>query len=144
MNKVVVPNRILLAEVENLLREGNTVTLMTKGNSMLPFIRGEKDSVRLEHSETPAVGQAVLARLAPGHYVLHRLVAVDGQNATLHGDGNLRGDEHCKLSDICGVTTGIVRPNGKICGPFDEAAARWRKLPYTVRRYILAIYRRLI
>ena len=144
MNRVVVPNKILLAEVESLLREGHTVTLMTKGNSMLPFIRGDIDSVRLERFGEPAIGSAVLARIAPGQYVLHRLIAVDGQNATLHGDGNLRGDEHCRLSDICGVATGIVRPNGKVCGPFNDAAARWRKLPYTVRRYILGIYRRLI
>ena len=47
MQKLVVPNAILLGEVERLVSEGNSVTLMPKGSSMLPFIRGGKDSVVL-------------------------------------------------------------------------------------------------
>ena len=40
MNKMVVPNEILLEEAADLLARGIEVILMTKGNSMLPFIRG--------------------------------------------------------------------------------------------------------
>ena len=44
MQKVTVPNEILLGEVGRLIEKGDKVTLLTKGSSMLPFIKGEKDS----------------------------------------------------------------------------------------------------
>lgn len=145
MNKdsIVLPNSLLLGEVSALLAEGHPVVLMTKGNSMLPFIRGDKDSVRLVAAQEYKIGQAVLAQLSPGHYVLHRLVEVSGEDVTLQGDGNLRGREHCRKSDICGVVTEVIRPGGKKVGTRDESAARWRRLPYIIRRVILAIYRRI-
>ena len=45
MKKLILPNEILMGEVERLLSQGTAVTIMTKGNSMLPFIVGERDSV---------------------------------------------------------------------------------------------------
>jgi len=77
MNKVVLPNDIMLGEVTALLREGKKVIIMTKGNSMLPFIRGEKDSVNLELRDTLEEGDIALAQIRPGHYVLHRVVSVE-------------------------------------------------------------------
>ena len=56
MNKVVVPNAILLGEVKSLLAEGKDVVIPTKGNSMLPFIRGGRDSVNLRRLEDVEVG----------------------------------------------------------------------------------------
>lgn len=142
-NKITVPNAIMLAEVDFLLKEGRPVVIMTKGNSMLPFIRGEKDSVQLKKQEEYKIGQAVLAQIDPGHFVLHRLVAISGDEVTLQGDGNLNGQEHCRLEDICGAVTQILRPSGKIDGPKDEQAAKWRTWPYIVRRICLAIKRRI-
>ena len=142
-DSIILPNSLLLGEVSALLAEGHPVVLMTKGNSMLPFIRGDKDSVRLVAAEEYKTGQAVLAQIGPGHYVLHRLVEIDGENVTLQGDGNLRGREHCRRSDICGVVTQVLRPGGKTAGPRDDCAAKWRRLPYIIRRVVLAIYRRI-
>ena len=73
MKKMIVPNEILLAEADDLLSKGIEVVLMTKGNSMLPFIRGEKDSVNLKRFGAVEVGDIVLARIAPQRYVLHRI-----------------------------------------------------------------------
>ena len=78
MKKMIVPNEILLAEADDLLSKGIEVVLMTKGNSMLPFIRGEKDSVNLKRFGAVEVGDIVLARIAPQRYVLHRIFAIDG------------------------------------------------------------------
>ena len=141
MKKMIVPNEILLAEADDLLSKGIEVVLMTKGNSMLPFIRGEKDSVNLKRFGAVEVGDIVLARIAPQRYVLHRLFANDGDAGTLMGDGNLVGTESCRLGDILGTVTEIIRPNGskkKVTkGTF------WRKL-LPVRRYILWVYRKLV
>ena len=141
MKKMIVPNEILLAEADDLLSKGIEVVLMTKGNSMLPFIRGEKDSVNLKRFGAVEVGDIVLARIAPQRYVLHRIFAIDGDVVTLMGDGNLVGTETCRLGDILGTVTEIIRPNGSkkqvTKGTF------WRKL-LPVRRYLLWIYRKLV
>ena len=148
MNKVVLPNAVLLGEVEKLLSEGRQVVLMTKGSSMMPFIRGEKDSVTLEKRQTVGVGDIVLAQLRPGHYVLHRVKAVDGGSLTLHGDGNLAGDERCSVSDVAGTAVSIVLPSGRerecISESSKRAARAWNRLPKLARRIILKLYRMTI
>jgi len=88
MDKRVVPNKVLLEEAGLLLEEGREVSFTPLGNSMLPFIRGGKDSVRLCKKPSVEVGDIVLARL-PGRYVLHRVVGMEGERLTLMGDGNL-------------------------------------------------------
>ena len=140
MKKMVVPNEILLAEADDLLSRGIEVVLMTKGNSMLPFIRGEKDSVNLKRFGAVKVGDIVLARIAPQRYVLHRIFSIDGDQVTLMGDGNLVGTESCRLSDILGTVTEIIRPSGKKKKVTDGSL--WRTL-LPVRRYLLWIYRKL-
>lgn len=146
--KIVLPNAIMLGEVNNLLSEGHSVVIMTKGNSMLPFIRGDKDSVELVRQDKYAVGDIVLAQIAPGRYVLHRIIALDGEKATLKGDGNLDGTEGCRLSDICGAVEKIILPDGKEkdCRTerFSRRSAMWRRHPRIVRRYFLGFYRRIV
>ena len=97
--KVTMPNAVLLGEVKQFLREGRRVILQVKGNSMLPFIRGGRDSVELTAESSYGIGDIVLAEIDKGHYVLHRIVAIGGHEAAdkvvLMGDGNLRGTEEC-------------------------------------------------
>ena len=139
MDKRVLPNEVLLEEAGQLLNEGREVVFTPLGSSMLPFIRGGKDSVTLRKKDTAEVGDIVLVRL-PGRYVLHRIIALDGEKVTLMGDGNLVGTEICTLADIMGTVTLIQRGKRSVVpgnGRF------WRVLkPF--RRYILGVYRRLI
>ncbi len=147
MNKVVLPNEILLGEVSKMLREGHQVVIMTKGNSMLPFIRGDKDSVNLELRQDVQPGDIVLALLKPGHYVLHRVASRQGDRLILHGDGNLRGNEECSVGDVVGTAISIIRPSGRTrdctTRASKRAAALWNGLPLLARRVYLAINRRL-
>ena len=145
MNKVVIPNAILLGEVKAMLAEGKDVVIPTKGNSMIPFIRGERDSVNLRKLDTLEVGDIVLAEIREGVYVLHRVFALDGDEVTLMGDGN-RTVEHCRRGDIAGTAIAILRDGvrEKDCrSPKARRKARaWRRLlPF--RRIILGFYRRL-
>lgn len=140
MNRLVVPNNILLGQASELLAKGIEVILMTKGNSMLPFIRGEVDSVRMKKMDTLSVGDVVLAEIAPGKYVLHRIILIDGDHVTLMGDGNLVGTELCLESSIVGTALEVIRPDGT--KKMLNKAVLWRKLlPF--RRYLLWVYRRL-
>lgn len=138
MDKRTVANEVLLEEAAALMLEGREVTLTPLGSSMLPFIRGGKDAVRLRKNPTVAVGDIILVRL-PGRYVLHRLIRKDGDRLTLMGDGNIAGTETCTTADVLGTVTAIQR-SGKEINPGDGRL--WRRL-LPIRRYILAIYRRL-
>lgn len=139
MRTVSVANDALLSEVARMLSKGKDIVLRTKGNSMLPFVVGGKDSVVLRQKETYTVGDIVLAEVAPGKFVLHRVIKTDGERITLMGDGNLYGTESCLPKDICGHAVAIVR-NGK-----HRKIGRGRlwQMLLPVRKYLLAIYRRL-
>lgn len=147
VKKISVPNEIMLGNVTELLKEGHTVVILANGYSMSPFIRHQRDSVELALLPEIGIGDIVLARTSPGNYVLHRLVARDGEHLTLKGDGNLDAVEHCLSSDICGTAIAIMRPGHKAVdcrsADFMKKSERWRSLPRPVRRYILAIYRRI-
>ncbi|MEG1866538.1 MAG: S24/S26 family peptidase [Bacteroides sp.] len=145
MQRITVPNELLLPEVERMLVSGTSVTLRVKGNSMQPFIEGDRDSVVLVPPARLQKGDIVLARLAGCRYVIHRIIRLQGEEVTLRGDGNLLRGEHCLAADISGKVTKIVR-NGKYIEADSAAenrkAALWETaLP--VRRYLLAVYRLL-
>ena len=146
MPKIVVPNAILLGEVKELLSEGKDVVIPTKGNSMLPFIRGTRDCVKLRRLDTVDVGDIVLAEIREGVYVLHRVIEVDGDRVLLMGDGNRRGCERCRRGDIAGTALTILKDGVKEVDCRSPRALRrarnWRRLkPF--RRIILGFYRRI-
>jgi hypothetical protein len=141
MDKKVVANEIILEDADILLKEGREVTLRPLGSSMLPFIRGGKDSVRLKKMPSVAVGDMILVRLQGPRYVLHRLIEKDGDKLTLMGDGNLAGTESCTEKDVIGTVIAIERGR-RVVKPGN--GLWWRRIPRIVRRYLLAIYRRII
>ena len=139
MDKRTIANEVLLEDAAVLMEEGREVCFTPLGNSMLPFIRGGRDSVRLRKQDSVAVGDIILARLPGPRYVLHRVIGTDGGHITLMGDGNIRGTERCPAADVLGTVTAIEK-NGKARKP--GKGRLWRFLR-PVRRYLLAIYRRL-
>ena len=136
----------IIEEAIRLVREGVSVTLPVNGNSMLPFIIGGKESVILHGPGLTDVGDVVLAWVDGCRYVVHRIVRIDGERVTLMGDGNLVGTEHCLLNDIKARVTHVVDEKERTHYLYKG----WRKLAAKVwywlrpvRRYSLAIYRRL-
>lgn len=138
MEKVVLPNNVMLGEVSRLLQEGREVVMMPKGNSMRPFIRGEVDLVRLQQPKELKVGDIVLAYFNE-HYILHRIIAIDGEEIKLMGDGNLQGVEEVQKSDVSGVVVEIIAPDGERRKPSNGYV--WRNL-LPVRKYLLKVYRK--
>jgi len=61
MQRITVPNKVLLLEVTRLLDEGQIVILRVKGNSMLPFIIGDRDSVVLQKARLLQPGDIVFS-----------------------------------------------------------------------------------
>ena len=141
-----LPNDAWLGEVSQMLREGKPYAIYVKGYSMRPFIEHTRDRVFLEKRDTYNVGDAVLAQIAPGHYVLHRIIEKQGDNLTLQGDGNVKGVELCKVQDVSGVVTQYLRPHRTISADDPKLIRRirlWRKLR-PIRRYLLFIYKAIV
>lgn len=142
-----LPNAVLMPEVIRLLDEGHTVTLRLRGFSMRPFLENDRDKALFVKPQQIRVGDPVLAEVAPHHYVFHRIIAIHGEEVTLRGDGNLQ-EEHCRLADVRGTVVGFYRKGRKRLDPIDGWKWRvyswvWTRL-FPVRRYLLAIYRRLV
>lgn len=141
-----LPNDVFLGLVSETLAEGHTAIIWVKGYSMRPFIEFGRDKVKLATAETYRVGDAVLAEITKGHYVLHRIIDKESDKITLQGDGNVRGVELCTTADIRGVVTEYIRPNRTLLAD-DECLKRqirlWRRLR-PIRRYLLFIYKAVI
>ena len=148
-----VENEILIPEMAELLAEGKDVCFTPTGVSMRPFIEGGRDSVILRKATRVRVGDIVLAAVsgqqseisgqksAGGHYVLHRVIAVDGDQVTLQGDGNLTGTEQCTMAHVLGTVVRIETPRGR-----RKPLTRGR-LWYRIRggrKWWLKIYRKLL
>ena len=157
-NRHEIPNDVLLGLVRDMIRDGgtdeqgtriehHTAIIWVKGYSMRPFLEHMRDKVQLSFpSRDLQVGDAVLAEIAPGHYVLHRIIEVNGDRLTLMGDGNTRGTEQCRVRDVAGIVTQYIRPNRTLLA--DDPALcrrirRWRRL-LPIRRYLLLIYKSTI
>ena len=142
----MITDEQIIEEAIRLVEDGVSVTFPVNGNSMLPFIIGGKESVILQKPELPKVGDVVLAWVEKCRYVVHRIIRIDGDHVTLMGDGNLSGTEHCALKDIKARVTHVVgadeKPHDLYCRWRRVAARLWWHLR-PVRRYILAIYKRI-
>ena len=145
INSVELPNEFFLKEVRTLIADGRDVTLRVRGVSMRPFLEDRRDKIVLTRLEKAKVGDAVLAEIAPGKYVYHRIVRIDGNRVTLRGDGNVYGTEQCELKDIAAATKELIRKE-RHYSP-EGMAWRWYSALWPsnvlMRRVLLAVHRRL-
>ncbi len=152
-----VDNDILIPEIAKMLASGKEVRFTPSGDSMRPFIEGDRDSVVLAKLDRePQIGDIVLASALPSYtdddeniYVLHRIVEEDWDEDEgvpyvvydLEGDGNLSGREFCGPEEIYGTVIRIESPRG-----FRKLLTRgklWLRLkPH--RPFLLKIYRHTI
>lgn len=154
-----IPNELLLGLVRDMLRDGgkdmdtgeefrhHTATIWVKGYSMRPFLEHMRDKVVLAYPEKVLkVGDAVLAEISAGNYVLHRIIRREGEWLTLMGDGNVRGTERCRVQDVAGVVTHYVRPRRTISADDPKLVRRIRRWSSQLRfrRYLLLLYRATI
>lgn len=134
----------IIEEAVKLVEEGICVTLPVDGRSMLPFIIGGKDSVILEKPQKAEIGDIVLAWVEQCRFVVHRIIAINGDEVTLMGDGNIRGTEQCHINDIKASITYVVDEKNRRKN-INSRKYRWSSFLWSklrpVRRYLLALYR---
>ena len=142
---IELPNDKFLKEVRTLIAAGHDVTLRVRGVSMRPFLEDRRDQIVLTQPGVVKVGDAVLAEIAPGKYVYHRIISIEGDKVTLRGDGNVYGTEQCRLEDVAAATKELIR-KGRSYSAQGKAwryySALWPSWPFA-RRVLLKLYRML-
>ena len=147
MEKLVVHNDEFFAQVVAQLENGKRVTIPVKGVSMLPFIRGERDLVELTAPDrTQLKRDDIVLFRTHGRWIMHRILKIENGVATIQGDGVWRGKEVVPVNQIHGKAVTILRKGVSPRDPYRLGELRlvhaWQRLG-GLRRYILAIYRRL-
>ncbi len=137
-----IPNEEFLPFVleEFELAPGKPIIIPLRGRSMRPFLEDGRDRALLCPADEVREGDAVLAEIAPGRYVLHRVISIQGQKVTLRGDGNYH-EEYCLLQDIKAKAIGFYR---KGRDHYDATTGMkwkvyswfWTRL-FPIRRYLL-------
>lgn len=146
--KLKVSNKIFFSQVEQLITQGETVTIAIKGNSMRPWLRDGREKVILKAhtAENIKIGEIALFRYK-GRHILHRIININGNNITFAGDGNIGIYEYGTMQDIIAVVKCIITPKGRIieCDSriWRVKSRLWLATPLIVRRVILGIARRL-
>ena len=98
-----IANDILFAEARDRLREGCSVTIRVKGQSMLPFFgSGAVVTIRPLREEDVRRGNVLFACTDSGHFLIHRVIDTAPERVTLMGDGNLVGTESIRRDRIYG------------------------------------------
>ena len=140
INTIQLANAEFLPHVVELVNKGHTVTLPLRGHSMRPFLQDGRDKALLTAPTDVKIGDAVLAEIQPGHYVLHRIIEMIERQVTLRGDGNLNV-EYCELNDIRAKAIGFYRKGRSKADSTNGLKWRlystlWTRL-YPWRRYLL-------
>lgn len=153
---MIVNNDAFFEAVISLLREGKTVTIPVKGDSMLPFIEGGVDSVVLEGVEegspaggvrrTAKAGDIVLFR-TDSQFIVHRILRFGGDGvAEIQGDGILQTVDRCPSERIYARVITILK-KGRRPIPVQSASYRLRVRLWLLlkpfRRPLLAIWKRV-
>ena len=121
-----IQNELFFCWVESEIAEGRSVRFRSKGVSMYPLIRGDKDDILLipcDREELKAM-DVVLFRYR-GRHVMHRIVRREGDLLILKGDGSYTAMEECSVNDVIGIVNAVIKPSGK----FVSVESRRWKLP---------------
>lgn len=163
MQMLTLENNQYLPEVCRCIDEGNQVCIPATGTSMRPWIEPGRHGLVLGHADSYQVGDVALAEVAPGHYVVHRIVAIhtpEGKpvkglcseplaRVTLKGDGCVEKTERCTLrrlrARLVAITTqhphmGRTRQTDTTSRPWRLYSRAWMWLS-PLRRPLLALHR---
>lgn len=133
--KRIISNQSAFSQARDLLLEGESVRIAVRGQSMLPFFQsGSTILLRPIRKEDFRVGHVVMAESAPGRFVVHRILRLEGDRVVLLGDGNLYGTETMSREKVYGIVD---------CGWLHLRLATLWRIMQPLRRYPLAVLRRI-
>ncbi len=115
--------------MKTILDSCGEIQISPKGRSMLPYLRENRDKVRV----VPAIDKLhkydIVLYKSCGLYILHRVIGFDGEYYYICGD-NTAECEKVKREDIIGVVSEIIRRGGSVEAKNDFMYRFWIKLWY--------------
>jgi hypothetical protein len=148
MSKQIVINKEqMFEEISKLIAEGKTVTLLTKGYSMNPFLFHMRDQITLGPWTDSDIrrGTVAFVRDLRGNILIHRIIKREDNIITLEGDGNIGQTEKATLDGIAGIMHSVTRKN-RI---YTSKSLVWRTYSWIwmalrpLRLYPLVLWRKL-
>lgn len=101
------------------------LTVRPSGTSMLPLIRGGKDTVLVAPlKRDPVKGDILLFHRFDGKDILHRVWKIKDGSIIMLGDGSIGPDKPITKSDILGIAVTLIRDGKTI--PLDTRSCRIR------------------
>ena len=95
---------------KNIIETKGVYVTTPSGSSMLPFIKGGRDSIAIEKlCGEPSRMDICLFRRQDGGFVIHRLIRKDKDGYVFRGDNCYYCDRGIKDADVIGVMTGFYR-----------------------------------
>lgn len=146
--RLELSNELFFAEVEQLISQGESVTITIKGNSMRPWLQNSKHKVIVKPLANSILqcGDIALFRYK-GKHILHRVVKIENDKITFSGDGNIGIKEQASKDDVIALVESIITPSGRVIecnsNEWKTKSKLWLALPQFARRIILGILRRL-
>ena len=145
--KITKDKGLMMEEIAQLISEGKSVSITSKGYRMHPFIQHMEDTLTIGPFEASDIkkGTAALVRTTKGDYVFHRIIERKGEHLLREGAGNIGIKENATTDNVIGIMHSITR-SGRI---YTSESSCWKIYSWIwmvlrpVRRYPLAIWRRL-
>ena len=118
-----VDTRQYLSSMEDLIGQGETVSIPVSGFSMNPFLADKRDAVLVKRPERDLKrGDIVLYKRRNGQYILHRIWRVKREGYFMVGDAQTEIEGPIKPDQIIGLVEKIRRKGKWI----DETDFLWK------------------
>lgn len=118
-----VDTREYLSAMEDLIGQGETVSIPVSGFSMNPFLADKRDAVLVKRPERDLKrGDIVLYKRRNGQYILHRIWKVNREGYYMVGDAQTEIEGPIKQDQIIGLVEKIRRKGKWI----DETDFLWK------------------
>lgn len=132
-----------MENVREALSSDQNVTIPVSGNSMVPFLVNERDSVIIRNLDRHLKpGDIILYQRTNGRYILHRIIAIRHNKYITAGDHEDVVEKNIQLSQIIGYVVRVKR-KGKWIDHTDRVwkffSAVWLHL-YPVHTGIIRLY----
>ena len=132
---------VFVEQLNDAFSRGLKLRFTPSGTSMLPTIIGGQDTVTLSKPDVIRKYDAVLFRRETGELVLHRVIALNGDQLTISGD-NQYWTEEITRNDVLAVVTALEH-NGeevKLSQPSYRLRIRLLVLNKRLRIFLSRVY----
>lgn len=135
----------MLWQVEEQISSGQTATFTVRGWSMRPLMNNLRDRAVVSPITEPLRCSDVVVFKYHGRYLLHRIIAIDGDRFTIKGDGVPFSHEVVDRADILAVLTSVIRRNGTTVScsspKWIDRSRRWNAMNPRIQYVILKFLR---